>query len=43
MERKTFRIQFEWDILDMRSEVREFAKKIGFNELDQSRIVQSVS
>lgn len=43
MERKTFRIQFEWDIVNMRSDVREIAKKIGFDEVDQARIVQSVS
>lgn len=41
--RKTFQIHFEWDIVYMRSEVREIAKKIGFGEVDQSRIVQSVS
>lgn len=41
--RKTFQIHFEWDIVYMRSEVREIAKKIGFGEVDQSRIVQSIS
>lgn len=43
MERKTFRIQFEWDIFNMRGEVREIAKKMGFDEVAQARIVQSVS
>lgn len=39
----TFQIQYEWDIVKMRSEVRVMAKKMGFDELDQARIVQSVS
>lgn len=43
MERKTFRIQFEWDIVNMRGEVREIAKTTGFDEVDQTRIVQSIS
>lgn len=41
--RKTFQIHFEWDIVYMRSEVRELAGGIGFDEVDQSRIVQSIS
>src|SRR5690606_24881646 len=41
--RKTFQINFEWDIVYMRSEVREIAGEIGFDEVDQSRIVQSIS
>lgn len=41
--RKTFQIRFEWDIVYMRSEVREIAGKMGFDEVDQSRIVQSIS
>ncbi|MBA4495455.1 ATP-binding protein [Paenactinomyces guangxiensis] len=41
--RKTFQLRFEWDIVNIRSEVREIAKEVGFNELDQARIVQSIS
>ena len=41
--KKTYQIKFEWDIVHMRSEVRELAKQMGFNELDQARIVQAVS
>ncbi|GGE26805.1 serine/threonine protein kinase [Marinithermofilum abyssi] len=41
--RKSFPIKYEWDIVSIRSEVRELAKEYGFNDLDQSRIVQSVS
>lgn len=41
--RKTFLLKFEWDIVNIRSEVREIAKEIGFDELDQARIVQSIS
>ncbi len=40
---KTFPINYEWDIVNIRSEVREIAKELGFDELDQSRIVQSIS
>ncbi|WP_169713740.1 anti-sigma regulatory factor [Paludifilum halophilum] len=40
---KTFPIKYEWDIVAMRSEVREAARQHGFSELDQVRIVQSVS
>lgn len=41
--RKTFQLNFEWDIVHIRSEVREMAKEMGFDELDQARIVQSFS
>lgn len=41
--RKTFQINYEWDIVYIRSEVREMARTMGFDELDQARIVQSVS
>ncbi|MGX9708420.1 ATP-binding protein [Laceyella tengchongensis] len=41
--RKTFQINYEWDIVHIRSEVREMAREMGFDELDQARIVQSVS
>lgn len=41
--RKTFRLNFEWDIVTIRREVREMAREMGFDELDQSRIVQSFS
>lgn len=41
--RKSFQLNFEWDIVQIRSEVREMAKEMGFDELDQSRIVQSFS
>ena len=40
---KRFEINDEGDIVNIRSEVREMAKEIGFDELDQSRIVQSMS
>ena len=40
---KRFEINAEGDIVNIRSEVREMAKEIGFDELDQSRIVQSMS
>ncbi|MDA8351809.1 MAG: anti-sigma regulatory factor [Firmicutes bacterium] len=36
-------IKYEWDVVNIRSKVREMAKEMGFSELDQSRIVQSVS
>lgn len=39
----TFSIRYEWDIVQMRGEVREIARSLGFNELDQARIVQSIS
>ncbi|MCS1352753.1 ATP-binding protein [Mechercharimyces sp. CAU 1602] len=38
-----FRVNYEWDVVAIRKEVREFAREIGFDELDQTRIVQSVS
>lgn len=41
--RKRFEIHAEEDIVHIRSEVREMAKEIGFDELEQSRIVQSMS
>lgn len=41
--RKTFQIDYEWDIVPIRSEVREMAKEVGFDDLDQARIVQSIS
>lgn len=40
---KSFHIQYEWEIVHMRSEVREIARNLGFDELDQARIVQSIS
>ncbi|MBA4601085.1 ATP-binding protein [Thermoactinomyces mirandus] len=40
---KTFSINYEWEIVNIRSEAREIAKELGFDELDQSRIVQSIS
>ncbi|MDR6225839.1 ATP-binding protein [Desmospora profundinema] len=40
---KRFPIKYEWDVVDIRSQVRELAKKHGFGDLDQARIVQSVS
>lgn len=39
----SFRIKYEWEIVHMRSEVRELARTIGFDEVDQARIVQSLS
>lgn len=36
-------IKYEWDVVNIRSKVREMAGELGFDELDQSRIVQSVS
>jgi serine/threonine-protein kinase RsbT len=41
--RKTFHLAYEWEIVHIRSEVREMARLIGFDELDQARIVQSFS
>jgi serine/threonine-protein kinase RsbT len=41
--RKKFRVRYEWDIVSIRSEIREIAGQVGFDELDQARIVQSVS
>jgi serine/threonine-protein kinase RsbT len=41
--RKRFRVRYEWDIVSIRSEIREIAGHAGFDELDQARIVQSVS
>ncbi|TCS92812.1 ATP-binding protein [Hazenella coriacea] len=41
--RKTFQIDYEWDIVPIRSDVREMAKEVGFDDLDQARIVQSIS
>lgn len=41
--RKTFQINQEWDIVAIRSEIRETARQFGFDLLDQARIVQSVS
>jgi serine/threonine-protein kinase RsbT len=41
--RKTYELNYEWDIVHIRSEVREMAKQMGFDELDQARIVQSIS
>jgi len=38
-----FRIEYEWDIVATRSQLRELAREWGFDELDQSRIVRSVS
>lgn len=40
---KRFPIKYEWDVVDIRGQVRELAKKHGFGDLDQVRIVQSVS
>lgn len=40
---KRFPIKYEWDVVEIRSQVRELAKEQGFSELDQARIVQSVS
>lgn len=39
----SFCIKEEKDIVHMRSEVRELARGMGFDELDQAKIVQSVS
>ncbi|MBA4543378.1 MULTISPECIES: ATP-binding protein [Thermoactinomyces] len=41
--RKTFEINYEWDIVHIRSEARELSREVGFDELDQARIVQSIS
>ncbi|MEW9031876.1 MAG: ATP-binding protein [Planifilum fimeticola] len=38
-----FRIEYEWDIVSTRSQLRELAREWGFDELDQSRIARSVS
>jgi len=38
-----FRIEYEWDIVSTRSQLKELARSWGFDELDQSRIVRSVS
>ncbi|PTM56444.1 ATP-binding protein [Desmospora activa] len=40
---KCFPVKHEGDVVDIRSHVREMAKKHGFDDLDQVRIVQSVS
>lgn len=41
--RKTFPLRYEWEIVHIRSEAREMAREIGFDDLDQARIVQSIS
>ncbi|SFI58471.1 ATP-binding protein [Thermoflavimicrobium dichotomicum] len=43
MDKTTFHIKDEENIVHARSEVREIARSLGFDELDQARIVQSVS
>ncbi len=43
MEKRIFPIKDEENIVRTRSEVREIARSFGFDELDQARIVQSVS
>ncbi|MFC4077684.1 anti-sigma regulatory factor [Salinithrix halophila] len=40
---KSFPIKYEWDIVAIRKSVRELAREHGFSELNQARIVQSVS
>ncbi|WP_124726529.1 ATP-binding protein [Staphylospora marina] len=40
---KTYRVQYEWDIVHIRSEAREIARMMGFDEVDQARIVQAIS
>ncbi|WP_170109544.1 ATP-binding protein [Melghirimyces profundicolus] len=40
---KIIPIKYEWDVVKIRSKVREVTKDLGFDELEQSRIVQSVS
>ncbi|MBD1373380.1 ATP-binding protein [Hazenella sp. IB182357] len=40
---KAFELNYEWDIVEIRSEARELAKEIGFDEIDQAKIVQSIS
>lgn len=39
----SFPVKYEWDIVSIRSEIRELARQHGFSDLDQARIVQSVS
>lgn len=41
--KRLFPIKYEWEIVHIRSEIREMAKEIGFDEVDQARIVQSIS
>jgi serine/threonine-protein kinase RsbT len=41
--RRTYQVNFERDIVHIRSEAREIAREIGFDELDQARIVQAIS
>ncbi|SFS30112.1 anti-sigma regulatory factor [Marininema halotolerans] len=41
--KQSFPIKYEWDIVTIRKEVRKLAKEHGFSELNQARIVQSVS
>ncbi|RAL24332.1 ATP-binding protein [Thermoflavimicrobium daqui] len=43
MDKTTFQIKEEENIVHARSEVREISRSLGFDELDQARIVQSVS
>lgn len=40
---KYFHVEYEWDIVSIRSQLRELAREWGFDELDQSRIARSVS
>ncbi|SDW79674.1 serine/threonine-protein kinase RsbT [Marininema mesophilum] len=41
--KRSFPIKYEWDIVTIRKEVRKLANEHGFSELNQARIVQSVS
>ncbi|SMO75867.1 ATP-binding protein [Melghirimyces algeriensis] len=36
-------VKYEWDVVNIRRRVRDLTREMGFRELDQTRIVQSVS